>query len=226
MRLRERQEQTRRQQHRKAEESNRKVDQMFSSLRGVVDRKLSMLPTTRIQMRNNSSLGVATAVDGVSISGPSTSASREQRGFDGNRLMSNLSRLQNTMGRNRLERVVGRDNLDTLFQVAELNRTNAQRARFGAAIKPIGDALMHMHVGPIAAGGYLGHLVGVPWEVGAGAGWIASEASKRVMNAVLSNPQVAKHVIFAIDSGANPANYGPFVANLISQSVSSQGGQQ
>ena len=212
---------------RSLEASNRQMDQMFADLRGVVDRRT--LDAADDAFRNAQVIRrVATAVDG-SFSGNASASARswEQRGFDGNRLMANLSKLQTTMGRGRLERVIGRDNLDTLFQVAELNRTNAQRARFGAAIKPIGDALMHMHVGPIAAGGYVGHLAGLPWEVGAAAGWGASEVSKRVMNAVLSNPQIAKNVIFAIDSGAKPENYGPFIANLISKSVSSQsqGGQ-
>jgi hypothetical protein len=210
------------------QESNRQLDQMFSDLRGVVDRRT--LDAADDAFRNAQTIRrVATAVDG-SFSGNASSSARswEQRGFDGNRLMQNLSKLQASMGRGRLERVIGRENLDTLFQVAELNRTNAQRARFGAAIRPVADALMHMHVGPIAAGGYIGHLFGIPWEAGAAAGWGASEVSKRVMDTVLSNPQIAKNLIFAIDSGASPEKYGPFIANLISQSISSQsqGGQQ
>lgn len=207
------------------EESNRQLDQMFTNLRGVVDRRT--LDAADDAFRNAQTIRrVATAVDG-SFSGNASASARswEQRGFDGNRLMASLSKLQTSMGRTRLDRVIGRENVDTLFQVAELNRTNAQRARFGAAIKPVVDTLMHMHVGPIAAGGYLGHLVGIPWEAGAAAGWGASAASKMVMNKILTNPQIAKNVVFAIDSGAKPENYGPFIANLISQSVS-QGGQK
>jgi len=161
---------------------------------------------------------VAAAVDGSFTGNASTSArSWEYRGFDGNRLMSNLSRLQQKMGRGPLERVVGRDNLNTLFQVAELNRTNAARARFGVAIKPVVQSLLSLHVGPIAAGGFLGHMTGIGYEAGAAAGWATAAATKRVMNAVLTNPQVAKNLIFAIDSGAKAEHYGPMLATMIQQ---------
>ena len=131
--------------------------------------------------------------------------------------MSNLSRLQQRMGRGPLERVVGKDNLDTLFRVAELNRTGAARAKFGVAIKPVVNGLMSLHVGPIAAGVFLGHMAGMPYEVGGPAGWATAAATKRVMDAVLTNPKVAQNLIFAIDSGANPEHYGPMLATMIQQ---------
>ena len=161
---------------------------------------------------------VATAVDG-SFTGNASSSARswEYRGFDGNRLMSNLSRLQQRMGRGPLERVVGKDNLDTLFRVAELNRTQTARARFGVAVKPIVQSLLSLHVGPIAAGGFLGHLTGIGYEAGAVAGWGTAAATKKVMDAVLTNPKIAQNLIFAIDSGANPAHYGPMLASMIQQ---------
>jgi hypothetical protein len=201
------------------DQSNARIAQMFSGLRGIVDPK--NLDGFDDAYRNAQGLrSVASAVDG-SFTGNSSNSARswEQRGFDGNRLMSNLSRLQTKIGRGSLERLVGRDNLDTLFQVAELNRTNAQRARFGAAIKPVQEGLIRMHVGPIAAGGYLGHLAGLPWEAGAAAGWATAEGTKRLMNVVLTNPQIAKNLTFAIESGAKGENYGPFIASLVSKAV-------
>jgi hypothetical protein len=131
--------------------------------------------------------------------------------------MNNLSRLQQRMGRVPLERVVGKDNLDTLFRVAELNRTGTARAKFGVAIKPVVNGLMSLHVGPIAAGAYLGHMAGMPYEVGGAAGWATAAATRRVMDAVLTNPKVAQNLIFAIDSGANPDHYGPMLATMIQQ---------
>jgi len=77
-------------------------------------------------------------------------------------------------------------------------------------------------VGPIAAGGYLGHLAGIPWEAGAAAGWAASAASKRVMDAVLTNPKVAQNLIFAMESGARPEHYAPMIAGMIQEAQHAQ----
>lgn len=163
---------------------------------------------------------VARAVEG-SFFGPMSSAGRnfEYSGFNGRQLLGNMNKLLNSMGRARIARLMGEDNLDTVLQVAQANTTLAQRSRFGAAMKPIADNLIRMHVGPIAAGGYLGHLVGVPWELGAAGGWAASAAMKQVRDAVLTNPQVAKNLMFAIQSGADPKNYGPFLATLIQRAA-------
>jgi len=169
---------------------------------------------------------VANAVDRA-FSGNDSAAARswEYRGFNGTQLMSNLDRLTSKFGRPSLERVVGKANLDTLYQVAELNRSNAARARFGAAVKPVADALIKLHAGPIALGGYLGHVTGVGYEAGAAAGAILPEATKRVMNAVLSNPNVAQNLIFAIKAGARPENYGPMIAAMIQRSETEQAKQ-
>jgi hypothetical protein len=166
---------------------------------------------------------VAHAVDGAFSGNPSASArSWEYRGFNGSKLMDNLDRLQRKFGGNRaaLERVVGKENLDTLYQVAELNRTNAARARFGVAVKPVIDWLTKAggafsHLAPIVVGGEIGRATGAGWGWGAAAGEGAALATKRVMNMVLSNPKVAQNLIFAIDSGARPENYAPFIGAMI-----------
>lgn len=160
---------------------------------------------------------VANAVDRSFTGNPSSAArSWEYRGFNGTQLMGNLNRLETKFGRASLERVVGRENLNTLYQVAELNRTNASRAKFGAAVKPVAQYLA-MHAGPAAVGGYLGRDTPVGWEGGAAAGLALSYGNTRVMNAVLTNPEVANNLIFAIRSGARPENYGPFIGSLITQ---------
>lgn len=153
---------------------------------------------------------------------PMSSAKRsfEYSGYDGKQLLTNVEGLIRTMGRGRVVRLMGKDNLDTVLQVGQLSSTIAGRARLGAAVNAVRDSLLSFHVGPIAAGGFLGHFVGVPWEVGAGAGWATSVASKRLMSFILTNPKVAQNLIFAIESGAKPENYGPFIATMIQKSVS------
>ena len=201
--------------------SNARMDELMQSLRGVVgDRELDGINDA---YRNAQALHrVGNAVDAAFSGNPSASArSFEYRGFNGQALMNGLNRVERSMGRPALERVLGGDNLDTLYQVAELNRTQTQRARFGGFLKPVVESFIHGSVGPLAAGGYLGHLMGAgsaeSWAVGAGAGWALSKASKAVMDAVLTNPAVAKHVIFAMEAGARPENYGPLIAGLIQE---------
>ena len=175
---------------------------------------------------------VAHAVDSAFSGNASTAArSWEYRGFDGNRLMANLSRLQQKFGRGSLERVVGRDNLNTLFQVAELNRTGAARARFGAAVKPIADWMnkagaAFSHLAPMAIGAEAGRAVGLSGWTGAAAGEAVALASKRVMDAVLSNPKIAQNLLFAIDSGANPEHYAPLIGTMIQRMETARSRQE
>jgi len=199
------------------DETNRQMDQLMKDIHGAVSPK--ELSGFNDAFKNAQKMkAVAAAVDG-SFTGNASSSARswEYRGFDGGRLMNNMGRLQQRMGRGPLERVVGKDNLDTLFRVAELNRTGTARAKFGVAIKPVVNGLMSLHVGPIAAGAYLGHMAGMPYEMGGAAGWATAAATRRVMDAVLTNPKVAQNLIFAIDSGANPDHYGPMLATMIQQ---------
>ena len=160
---------------------------------------------------------VAKAVDGA-FTGNSSSAARswEYRGFNGQQLMGNLGKLEQKFGRAGLERVVGRENLNTLYQVAELNRTNAARARFGAAVTPVAKYLS-MHATPAAIGAVIGARTGIGWEAGAAGGLALSYGSKQAMNAIVTNPKIAQNLIFAIESGAKPENYGPFIGALIQQ---------
>jgi len=39
--------------------------------------------------------------------------------------------------------------------------------------------------------------------------------ARRVQDAMLSNPQVAKNILYAVEYGAKPENYGPFIAQMV-----------
>jgi hypothetical protein len=199
------------------DQNEQKISTMFDGLKGKFDPKT--LDSFNQTFKNARVLDqVSAAVDGSFAGNPSASArSWEQRGFDGNQLMRSLSRLERQVGRSKLEQVIGGDNLDTLYQVAELNRTNAQRAKFGAAVEPVKQALFQLgrHAGWGTAGAAAAHAMGASPEAGAFAGVAAGEVSKKVMNAILTRPQIARSLIFALDSGARPENYGPYVATLI-----------
>jgi hypothetical protein len=170
---------------------------------------------------------ISGAIDG-SFHGPMSSAKRawEYSGFNGQELSRNMEQLISTMGRNRVERLMGKENLDAVLQLAQATSTTAGRAKVGIAMKATAQSLMHMHVGPLAAGGYIGHnFLGMSWEGGAAAGWATSMAYNRVKDAILTNPQVAKNLLYAVDYGADPNRYGPFIATMI-QKLSTQQSQE
>jgi hypothetical protein len=212
----------------KLDQSENDLRKMFADLRGVVDAKT--LDGFDDAFRNAQGLArVANAVDSTFIGNASQSArSWEFRGFDGNKLMANLSKLQQRMGQGPLQRLIGKENLDTLFQVAELNRTQTSRTRFGAQIKPVVQYLISHHVGPIAAGGFLGSLSGIPhgWEAGAAAGWgTAALASSNVMQQIITNPKVSSVLLWALDKGAKPETYGPYIGAMIDRAITDKHNQ-
>ena len=67
------------------------------------------------------------------------------------------------------------------------------------------------------SGGVLGHLPCVGGSI---------EAQKLVMKAVVENPKIAQNLLFAIESGARPEKYGPFIGALIQQDATEQSKQQ
>jgi hypothetical protein len=79
----------------------------------------------------------------------------------------------------------------------------------------------------LRAAGVIGAKVGYETGglVGAGLGYAAGEggaialqrATGKVYRALLANPKVAQNLLFAIQSGAKPEHYGPFIATMIQQ---------
>jgi hypothetical protein len=199
------------------------MTRLLEGLRGVVnDRELDGFNDA---FRNAQTLHrVAAAVDG-SFSGNAAKSARswEYRGFDGGRLMNNLSRLERKLGRPAIDRVIGHDTMDTLYRVAELNRTQTQRARFGAAVHAIASTQAIHHLTAASVGGIAGYRATHSWEgaaLGAVTGAGMEAGTRAVMNAVLTNPQIARHLIFALDAGARPENYGPLIGGLIAKAAS------
>lgn len=199
------------------DQSEGKMAQMFKDLRGIVNEK--ELDGFNDAYRNAQGLHrVADAVESSFQGNMNPSrTSWEYRGFNGTQLMSNLTKLQQTMGRGALNRLIGEGNANTLFQVAELNGTLAQRGKFGAAVTAVAKNLPVGHLSAAGIGSVAGWRATHSWEgaaVGAAAGGALGIASSRVVNAMLTNPKIAKQLIYAMDYG-KPENYGPFIASLI-----------
>ena len=90
------------------------------------------------------------------------------------------------------------------------------------------------HVLAGTAGGIAAHAAGVPWIYGVGAGEVGYGAYVKALNAIKMNPQIGKNFMFALESGATAAKYGPFVATMIQKQqteaarerMASEGAQQ
>lgn len=174
---------------------------------------------------------VAKAVDSAFNINPYLSKNASlYRGFNGDKLQQNLSNLVDKYGAPELQRVMGRDGLETLSQIADLNSTRNGAQEFGQATSAIAkwlatSAKAGIRLTGAAAGAGLAHGMGIPgWEgyaAGAGVGAAGAEgmrlATRSVYNAITTNPRIAQNVIFALKSGARPQNYVPFIASLIQQ---------
>lgn len=208
--------------------SEAKMAAMFQDLRGIVNSK--ELDGFNDAYRNAQGLHrVADAVESTFRGNANPSArSWEYRGFDGNQLMTNMTRLQQTMGRGALNRLIGEGNANTLFRVAELNSTLEQRGRFGAAITAVAKHLPVGHLSAAGVGSIAGWRATHNWEgaaVGAAAGGALGIASSRVVNAMLTNPKIAKQLIYGLEYG-KPENYGPFIASMIQKQATDSSLQQ
>jgi hypothetical protein len=136
------------------------------------------------------------------------------RGFNGNQLRQNLNRLTQRIGEPELNRVVGRDNMDNLRKIAELTRTNSDRAKFGAAVQSVGGWLARDSAAA-GAGALVGHLTGVGGLGGAVGGEALYMAARKVMQMVATNPRVGQQLTFAVESGARPEYYAPLIGKMI-----------
>ena len=197
------------------------LEQMISGLQGKMNPE--EIAAARTAFRHGYVLDeVSETLDSAWNGLPGNSTrSNMYRGIDGNRLMSGLQRLVKNMGRPAVEETLGKARLDALEQLADLNRTQAQRAQFGAAVKAVANYLAP-HLSTAALGGYAAHQMGVPWEVGAMAGFAGGQAVRKAMDAVLTNPKVAQNLIFAIQSGARSQYYAPMIGAMIQQAEQQQ----
>ena len=98
--------------------------------------------------------------------------------------------------------IIGADRSNTLRDLFRQNETLAARKRFGSAVLSVSSAL---------AGYHFGGLMGAAESTG------AYHGVRYVLKSIVSNPKIAKNILFAIDSGARPDNYGRAIAQMIIQ---------
>ena len=151
--------------------------------------------------------------------------SQTQRGINGNGLMADIQRAIKVHGRTRIEAALGPGGLENFEDIARYNQTNAKRKAFNMGVQTVAAALPEAKPIPDAAKGHAvaavaglaTHLAGGPWYLGALGGEAGYYATQKVLNVLKTNPQVGRNFMFALESGATPAKYGPFIATMIQQ---------
>ena len=165
-------------------------------------------------------------------------ASQVQRGINGRGLMRDLQAVVKIYGRDTIDQTLGTGRLENLEEIADRNMTDRQRAVFNGGIRTVAQELAKLakeapspalntkeivsQVGKRAlamtAGGAAAILSGHSPYWGVMAGEAGYETTQAVFNAIKTNPKIAQNFLFALESGATPARYGPFIATLIQQS--------
>jgi hypothetical protein len=143
------------------------------------------------------------------------------RGFNGNQLRKNIKTLTDSYGERPLIRVIGQDQFNNLNRLADITRTQADRAKFGGGVNHVTQWLIR-NEGKVAsvvggAGGFIGgHIGGYEGAVaGATAAEAAYAAARVAMRAIATNPKIGQQFTTAIQYGARPTVYGPMIANMI-----------
>ena len=168
--------------------------------------------------------------------------SQTQRGVNGNGLMADIQRAIKIHGRDRIETALGPGRLENFEDIARWNQTNEKRKAFNIGLrevaanmpqaKPMGE--WGKRAIAMTVGGAGSHLMGGSPYVGMVAGEAGYEGTRAVLNAIKMNPQIGKNFMFALESGATAAKYGPFVATMIQKQqteaarerVATEGGMQ
>jgi hypothetical protein len=150
------------------------------------------------------------------------------RGFNGSQLRKNLKALTDSYGERPLVRIIGRDQFDNLTRLADITRTQADRAKFGGGVNHVAQWMIRnegkVASGVAAAGGFGGHAIG-GYE-GAAIGATAAEATyaaaRRLMRAIATNPKIGTQFTTAIQYGARPSFYAPMIGQQVRDSERSQ----
>jgi hypothetical protein len=111
----------------------------------------------------------------------------DYRGFGNNRIGQRFDEFLKSNPDAR--QIIGGERIDTLKEIFQKADTAAGRKKLSRAVISIGSALT-------------GHGV-------------VTHGGQYVLDGMVSNPNVAKNLLFALDSGARPENYSPAIARMI-----------
>lgn len=137
------------------------------------------------------------------------------RGFNGNMMQARWKEL---LQRNPdVRRVLGDDRVNSLSSIFNLNRTMADRARFGGVINKIAEQLSRHWIASNAA--IAGAVGGLGYHTGnfahSGEALGAYAATRLALHAVATNPRVAENLAYGLHYGADVHRLAPVLAAQI-----------
>jgi hypothetical protein len=173
-------------------------------------------------------------------------ASQAQRGINGRGLLTDLQRAVKLYGRPQVEASLGPGRLENLEDIAQQNVTEKQRATFNGGVQNVAQELARLEreaaqAGTrqperlsqwgkralvMTAGAGVSHAAGGSPYLGAITAEGLYESSRFVLNAIKTNPKIAKNFLFALQSGATAERYGPFIATMIQKAMTDSSLQQ
>jgi hypothetical protein len=166
-------------------------------------------------------------------------ASQAQRGINGRGLLTDLQRAVKLYGRPDVETALGPGRLENLEDIAQQNVTEKQRAAFNGGVQNVAQELARLdreaakagttqperlsqwgkRALVMTAGAGVSHAVGGSPYLGAITAEGMYESSRFVLNAIKTNPKIAKNFLFALQSGATAERFGPFIATMIQKAM-------
>jgi hypothetical protein len=133
------------------------------------------------------------------------------------------SYLEDGTNRAQLETLLGKEGLDNLKQLTVL-MSNAKTAR---ALQDTGRNIVseflsqryaHIPGGVLGLfGATVGHMMGIPWYTGLGAGATAAMGIRMVLRDASTNPRIGNMIESAVRNGISPKIYAPLIARVIAQ---------
>lgn len=161
------------------------------------------------------------------LPGEST-VSMEQRGINGRKLQSGIDTLVRRYGVDTVRQTLGPGRLENLQAIAAATKTNVGRANFNRGISEVvhylGAGLGAVVGEKLSGGNWMMGAAGA--AVGAGAARAGLRGTEAVMNAVRTNPNIGRNLLFAIDSGARPERYGPMIGAMVQQAYTERDRQR
>jgi hypothetical protein len=138
-----------------------------------------------------------------------------KRTLDGNKLISNLNQMVDKIPAEDLQRVLGDDGVQNLYELGQITSKAENAAKMGNIVDQVSSKLFKSGMGATA-----GHAVAGPAGAAVGAG--ADVLKDMVIRQIATKPRVADLTIRALKAGTPAKVYGPLIANEIAKGEQNQ----
>lgn len=120
--------------------------------------------------------------------------------------------------RDQIAQLIGEDGVTNMKRLTQLMaKANTARTGIGVLTNVFKELGRHtIHAGAAAAaGGWIAHMLDIPYWQGATTAAATTEAIQGLMRMAMTNPKVGGYVSYAIEHGVSPSVYAPLIARTI-----------